>query len=143
MKTKICPKCTLTLPIESFNKNKTRKDGYNGNCKECNKNYLKDHYSRNKDYYVKKASKNKRIIGDWFRSYKKTLKCSKCGDSRWYVLDFHHERDKDTIVSTMHGQGKSKNSILEEIKKCSVLCSNCHRELHFKEKAMCPIAQSG
>ena len=28
----------------------------------------------------------------------------------------------------------NKLKVIEEIKKCIVLCSNCHRDLHYQEK---------
>ena len=32
---KQCPKCKQVLPVEMFNKNKTRRDGLNGYCRSC------------------------------------------------------------------------------------------------------------
>jgi hypothetical protein len=63
-----------------------------------------------------------------------TQKCTKCSEKRWYVLDFHHLGDKDIDVSRMVNDSYSIKKIKEEIRKCIVLCANCHRELHFLEK---------
>lgn len=52
---------------------------------------------------------------------KKTKFCTKC------------KKEKEYNISKMVHEGFSINRIKEEIKKCEVLCSNCHRELHFKE----------
>jgi hypothetical protein len=75
-------------------------------------------------------------IRDWFLEYKKTLKCERCGDSRWYVLIFHHKnpQEKEFEMSNFTKLGKSKRDVLNEIKKCLVLCHNCHVELHYIEK---------
>ena len=69
--------------------------------------------------------------------YRKTLKCSKCGESRYYVLDFHHRSraKKNKDVSRMANECYSLKVILKEIAKCDVLCANCHREVHFLENA--------
>jgi hypothetical protein len=70
----------------------------------------------------------------FFKEYKKQLFCEKCGDKRWYVLEFHHldPTKKDfSIASSAKRFGNIK--FMEEIKKCEVLCANCHRELHFLE----------
>ena len=36
-----CYKCKIEKPITEFYKNKTRKNGHQGYCKECHKNYHK------------------------------------------------------------------------------------------------------
>lgn len=60
--------------------------------------------------------------------------CAKCGDTRVWVLDFHH-KDRDEKEFTI---GKIKKGSLDliqsEIDKCAVLCANCHREFHYLEK---------
>lgn len=35
--TKICPSCTEAKPLSEFHKDRTRRDGLNPRCKECNK----------------------------------------------------------------------------------------------------------
>jgi len=42
MKTKKCPKCGRELPVGSFCKNKSRKDGLSGWCKNCRAQYQKN-----------------------------------------------------------------------------------------------------
>jgi len=41
MKTKICSKCKLELPVSEFYKNKTGTDGLHSACKQCEKEYDK------------------------------------------------------------------------------------------------------
>ena len=57
-----------------------------------------------------------------------------CGEDRWYVLDFHHIGDKDFNISQKVQEGCSLDTIKKEIEKCIVLCANCHREVHYKER---------
>ena len=53
----------------------------------------------------------------------------KCGYNRCNrALTFHHLRDKSFIISGSHT--RSWEAILEELKKCVLLCQNCHNELH-------------
>ena len=63
---------------------------------------------------------------------KKTLKCSICGEDRWWVLDFHHTdpNKKEKHISHLI---ESPKKLQEELKKCIVVCSNCHRDLHYKK----------
>lgn len=66
-------------------------------------------------------------------------KCSKCGyDKNPAALEFHHiDNNKEAIVSKLfqhYVSPKSLEKIQEEIKKCIILCANCHREEHNKDK---------
>lgn len=66
----------------------------------------------------------------WLREQK--TPCIKCGESRPWVIDFHHvdPKTKSFQVSTV-AREKSKATVLEEIKKCVCLCKNCHAEFHY------------
>lgn len=132
--------CKKELPKthEFFAQRRIGKDGqiiFNSNCRVCHSEYRKDHYNRNKDKYIKKARSYGKKVSNWLDEYKNTLKCIKCGESRGWVLDFHHidPKTKGKDISILKGDA-SKKKILEEMKKCIVLCSNCHRDLHYQEK---------
>jgi len=66
------------------------------------------------------------------------LKCRDCGyDKTFVALDFHHVKDKVFHITSMMMKAlteKNKQLMKEEVEKCVVLCSNCHRELHWNEK---------
>lgn len=53
MQTKTCPTCKVEKNIESYNKNKNRKDGLQRECRDCN------HIQHNKYYHSKKSPKLK------------------------------------------------------------------------------------
>lgn len=59
--------------------------------------------------------------------------CVKCGESRFYVIDFHHVDPNQKLFSISDGQKahKSKEEVINEIKKCVCLCKNCHKEFHY------------
>lgn len=121
METKICSKCGLELPLDQYHKNGFDRYGqqkYRGYCKKCACEKERSRYQDKKTFID--GQKNC---------------CEKCGDTRVYVLDYHH-RDKEDKQFTI---GKFKKGsfalIQEEIDKCAVLCANCHREFHFLEKS--------
>ncbi len=56
-------------------------------------------------------------------------KCVKCGWSgNILAFEFHHLRDKEFNIG--RSINKSWAVIKEELKKCELLCSNCHRIEH-------------
>ena len=108
---------------------------FQGVCRECQKQYRKEHYQKNKEKYIKKASSYTKDMIAWLQELKSTLYCEKCGDARWWVLDFHHNdpSEKNEDISTLVRKG-NKERVLNEIEKCSILCANCHRDIHHQQK---------
>lgn len=64
-------------------------------------------------------------------------KCILCGyDYCNQALEFHHidKNGKEFSISTIIAGATPISEILEELKKCVILCANCHREVHYKNK---------
>ena len=60
-------------------------------------------------------------------------KCELCGyDKNIAALDFHHKdpSTKKFQLDSRHLSNTTVEEIIEESKKCILVCSNCHRELH-------------
>ena len=60
-------------------------------------------------------------------------KCCICGYNKCVTaLEFHHinPQEKEFTLSTNANIGFEKAK--EEIKKCILVCANCHREIHAK-----------
>lgn len=60
-------------------------------------------------------------------------KCEKCGyNKNIAALEFHHldPSTKSFQLDARHLSNTTKEKILEELNKCILICSNCHRELH-------------
>ena len=71
---------------------------------------------------------------DFVRKLKEETPCADCGAMHpWVVMDFdHRERaDKSANVSDLISKGSSK-ALMQEILKCDVVCSNCHRIREFE-----------
>lgn len=128
-----CHTCKTFKNIDCFATNKTKKNGVNTECKECRKIYIQKHYQENKQYYKDKTKRRVEELREWLKEFKSNLKCEKCGEDHPACIDFHHkdEMDKEFDVSKAICKGFTKERILEEIAKCIVVCSNCHRKIHW------------
>ena len=118
METKICTKCGKQLPITDFNWRNKEKGTRRSECKYCHSAYMKQKYQEKKE-----------IV----QEIKSNFSCAKCGDTRGYVLDFHHiePNEKEATVARLTSNSSNLTKVYDEIKKCIVLCSNCHREFHY------------
>jgi hypothetical protein len=73
-------------------------------------------------------------VVDWLKTLR--VKCMICGECDPIVLDFHHRepQQKDFQLIGSFCYSRSRESILKEIAKCDVLCSNCHRRVEFQSR---------
>jgi hypothetical protein len=63
-------------------------------------------------------------------------RCTECGFSHPGALQFHHKNKEDKVFSISEA-AKNKFSldrVKAEIKKCVVLCANCHAIHHWRER---------
>lgn len=108
-------------------------------CKECGeiKPITEYYISNNKILHTCKNCTRKKQREKYHKkqeelnNYKKQLSCKKCGENRFYLLDFHHINPKEKEYSISSNPNASFQTIQKEIEKCIVLCSNCHREFHY------------
>jgi hypothetical protein len=120
METKKCSKCRQPKLIGEFHLKKTE-NRYHAWCKECLYEYQKERWKNRKYTAVK-------LMGG---------KCFDCGYCKNYsALEFHHldPNEKDFEWNKMRQLKWA--SIVEELKKCVLLCSNCHRERHYPESSV-------
>lgn len=114
---KLCKKCNLFVPIKNYYKYKDKIWPY---CIICEKNRVKE-----------KLRNFKQLCIDY-----KGGKCNLCGYNKCIAaLDFHHKDPKNKKINISKIQSKKLTiNIIKELDKCEILCSNCHRELHYKEE---------
>lgn len=76
--------------------------------------------------------RNKKYVEE----YKRTHPCEVCGEDHIACLDFHHrdKSEKRQTISTLVTRGATMNQLVAEVKKCVVLCCNCHRRIHWEEE---------
>ena len=112
------------------------------------KEYHKNYYNSNKSKF---KESNSRTRNRYFNNLKELIireKCRPCVDCKIqynpWVMDFDHLEKFDKKFSI--GQaGKTRISlkiIKEEILKCEVVCSNCHRERTHKRNQYTKIKEN-
>ena len=80
--------------------------------------------------------KHKNISKEYINTIKLEKGCAICGYNKVAsALDFHHIKgEKKGNISQLCGK-----NLFIEAKKCIVLCSNCHRELHVGLHSLKPL----
>lgn len=135
---KVCTSCKCKLPVSDFNW-KIKNVRLNTWCKECTRKHIRDHYRRNRDYYLNKARKRNAILRkkgyEYIADYLIQHPCVDCGESDILVLEFDHinRNSKYGNVGTLIRAAGSFQKIIEEISKCEVRCANCHRRKTERE----------
>jgi predicted HNH restriction endonuclease len=101
---------------------------------EYYREYQRRHYEANKQAYIDRAAARKEVYRAQWTAFKATLACTKCGENHPSTLDFHHvvRSPENKKVHRLIANMAFKKA-MEELKKCIVLCSNCHRKLHWEE----------
>lgn len=107
------------------------------NNKEYQKIASRKHYLANKEAIKARTAKNRQKLYDYVRELKEKTPCKDCGiNYSYYVMDFDHlpEYKKEGVINDFILRS-SKTKLLEEIAKCDLVCSNCHRERTQKRHA--------
>lgn len=127
----ICTKCNLIKSIKSFSKRNNNPRRFSYWCKSCISIYTKNIYHNNIDEKRKKNNSARHKDIEWLRS----LKNSPCVDCdikhEPQCMDFDHvpERGKKIKnVIRMVLDHAPKQTILDEIKKCDIVCLLCHNK---------------
>jgi hypothetical protein len=113
---KFCPKCGITKVLSEFSPITSRANRFGGVaawCKKCC-------YSNAK---VRIESRRKEVD-----KIKLAAGCSRCGYKEHpAALDFDHLPGTVKYMNVSMMFTCSRQKVMEEISKCQVLCSNCHK----------------
>lgn len=89
-------------------------------------------YKKNRKKHISNSKRREQIKRKEIRSVLNELKnnklCADCGVSYpYWIMQFDHVRGKKLCdVSNMGTHGYSLKSVLKEVKKCDLVCANCH-----------------
>jgi len=108
---------------------KERKMPYKDNARE--REYTREY---NKKHKKERNKKWRQKRNEFVQSIKLKSSCAMCGwKEHPEVLHWHHVNRKDKKGRVV--QQNSWKQLKEEMKKCILLCPNCHYWLHYQERA--------
>lgn len=133
----ICTSCKKSKPETDFFIRNVAKDIRHSQCKICytekRKLTYKKHYHKYGDMYRQRAIKRKLVVKSDLRlkmlEFLDGKNCVICGMGDIRVLEFDHINPSNKSFSIARGLSNlyKWDNIIEEIKKCRILCANCHK----------------
>lgn len=108
--------------------------------KECPKHGLTEHVLQTNGSYKCKECRKDAVIDIRRRNKIKLVeykggKCEICGyDKCIDALEFHHLNPDKKDFGIACGDTRSLEKLKAEADKCIMVCANCHREIHAKER---------
>lgn len=138
--TRTCSKCNIEKELDNANfayKSKA-KGKFNSICKPCWKIYRDAHYKENKKHYIeinglyrksRTEANNIKLL-----EYLQKNSCKVCGESDPIVLELDHIIEGKLADVSNLIRRNSWEVVELELKKCQVLCANCHRRKTAKER---------
>lgn len=135
---KICTKCGIEKSETEFFIRNKQTGRLHAQCKSCYKihrgTFYASHYAKYRELYISRAKARREILRAEFRanmlSYIADKSCVDCGESDIRVLELDHldPTTKKFSISQAVKLGYAWVDVLEEMKKCRVLCANCHKK---------------
>ncbi len=101
------------------------------NSPEYDRQYYKN---SNKAKKIRQVAERKQRLYKRLSDLKAAVGCSRCPEREACALDFHHLGGKLYTISHMVQIGLGWAKIEAEIKKCIILCANCHRKETYGNK---------
>lgn len=131
----ICTCCKIEKPAAEFYKRqKATEETTTSRCKFCIKERTKSWRKAEGKEQWKAYDKRRVEENKLFLKEERKKGCVKCGETRHYVIDFHHIDPQEKIFTIGATNRWTKTQLKKELKKCITLCKNCHTELHYLEK---------
>ena len=134
MEKKRCGKCDRKKFVKEFSR---KGKGRNSCCRECQQKYWKRWYSnpRSRAEHIRQSvihNQERRQRFQRIADEEKRRPCADCGKSySSWVMHFDHLPENGTKLGNVsffaHGNSTEK-ALRAEMKKCEVVCANCHAE---------------
>lgn len=119
MEIKKCSNCKQEKPVSEFYAQPGHKYNVMSMCKKCFNQFCAERWRNKKIKYIK-------LLGS---------ECQNCGikltDTNFSIFDFHHIHPEEKEYTWSKLRLFSDSRIEQELSKCKLLCSNCHRLVHY------------
>lgn len=133
-----CKNCTNRIEREKYNSNKEK------TLVRCRK-YYKNNKEKKAEYHFRNREKNLlefRIRGKQRRDENSEIlwqflldhPCIVCGEEDPVKLEFDHLDNQKKNFNVGEGRNLNSSKVIEEISKCQILCSNCHKRKTIKDR---------
>jgi hypothetical protein len=145
-----CTKCNKEKEDVDFYNRKDRPKGKSATCKTCSNKRWQDYKKNNpekiaknfqnwkskpknqirlKTLWKKRDSKVRKELSLFLKDYKSNNPCMDCKiQYPYYVMDFDHRPGEIKIACVGRIEKfKTIDKLTQEITKCDLVCSNCHR----------------
>ena len=135
MLTKVCIRCKEEKPLSEYYRDKSLKYGRRNHCKICDFTRIKLYRKKNsikikvqrKEFYDNVVKLKNRRRQHWLNKYKISKGCKICGyNEHPAALHFDHVIPKEKYSEVSRLISSSLKILIDEIRKCRVLCANCH-----------------
>lgn len=106
-------------------------------CKACHVEYGRKRVEADRDHFLKYQRKRRETVLDQLAALRAEKGCETCGEKHPACLDYHHrdgEQKKFSISQEAARNNRNLEYLKEEIAKCAILCSNCHRKHHWESR---------
>jgi hypothetical protein len=127
---KVCIKCKQQKQKEEMIKNRNR-------CKIChNKQQSEWRKTSSGKTSIKQSDKKRKPLRFKIKVLKK-YPCKNCGEKNINVLQFDHidPKTKKEEISKMVKRNAPIEEIKQEMRKCQILCFNCHVKKSLEDRA--------
>jgi L-lysine 2,3-aminomutase len=115
--------------MTDFNVRRLSKDGRQPRCRDCAKAWYQANATQHKANTRRRTDRVRKQYQVLLGAYLAEHSCVDCGESDIRCLEFDHEdpAEKHAEVTRLLMNAGAWRTVLAEIEKCSVRCSNCHR----------------
>lgn len=129
MNQKKCSKCQRKLDVSFFAIKKGKQ--LQSVCKACQRLLSKEWYNNNKEHHLNNVKRTNASIRDAVRRWKESLSCTLCAEREPCCLELHHIDDNEKDFNLSYAwMSFGLPKFIDEVNKCIVLCSNCHKKIH-------------
>lgn len=114
---KTCTKCNETKPYSEFSKDRSKKDGYKSNCKDCCKSYKDQRREFYKEYDREYYKRNKEELRKFRKAYRANRKEAIAAYGRKYL----QENKEEILEHKKHYKRKIRRELTDEYIKNQIM----------------------